>query len=65
MTDALVTSGMSMGQALCYLLVGPITSYSTIMVIKKDFGRQVLGVYLLVIIVFSLLSGLVVDYYFA
>jgi len=61
MADAFMKSGLSHGQALCYLLVGPITSYGTIMVIKKDFGWQVLSVYLGIICSLSLIYGLIYD----
>jgi len=61
MADAFLRSGMSYGQALCYLLVGPITSYGTILVIKKDFGLRVLMIYLSVICVLSLLYGILYD----
>jgi hypothetical protein len=64
MADAFIHSGMSYGQALCYLLVGPITSYGTILVIKKDFGSKVLGIYLIIICVLSLISGIIYDYFF-
>jgi len=65
MADALMQSGMSPGQALCYLLVGPITSYGTILVIKKDFGRHVLVIYLSVIVILSLAFGLLFDVFVA
>ena len=61
MADAFLHSGMSYGQGLCYLLVGPITSYGTILVIKKDFGSRVLVVYLSVICIMSLSYGLIYD----
>ena len=61
MADAFMQSGMSYGQGLCYLLIGPITSYGTILVIKKDFGSRVLAIYLGVICVMSLLYGFVYD----
>lgn len=61
LADVLVESGMSYGQVLVYLLVGPITSYGTILVIKKQFGGCVLGLYLAVISVLSLLFGLLLD----
>lgn len=61
MADALMHSGMSAGQALCYLLVGPITSYGTILVIKKDFGRRVLILYLANICFWALVLGLLFD----
>ncbi len=61
MADALVRSGMSPGQALVYLLVGPVTSYSTILVIKKDFGNKVLTWYLTTICIVSLVCGIIFD----
>ena len=61
LADALLKSGISQGQALCYLLVGPITSYGTILVIKKDFGWQVLTVYLGVICSLSIIFGIFMD----
>lgn len=61
MADAFLQSGMSHGQALCYLLVGPITSYGTILVIKKDFGGRVISVYLSIICLLSLTYGLLYD----
>jgi len=61
LADAFLQSGMSHGQGLCYLLVGPITSYGTILVIKKDFGSHVLTVYLSVIVIVSLLAGFIYD----
>lgn len=61
LADAFIKSGMSYGQALCYLLVGPITSYGTILVIRKNFGWKVLWIYLGVISVMSLLWGIIYD----
>ena len=63
MADAFLHSGMSYGQALTYLIVGPITSYGTILVIKKDFGGRVLGIYLFIICFFSVIFGLIYDYF--
>lgn len=61
MADALVQSGMSHGQAMCYLLAGPITSYGTMLVIKKEFGWKILAIYLTAIAVMSLLAGIMYD----
>lgn len=63
MADAFLQSGLSYGQALCYLLVGPITSYGTILVIRKDFGWRVLIVYLSIICLLSVGYGLMYDIY--
>jgi uncharacterized protein len=61
LADAFIQSGMSKGQALCYLLVGPITSYSTILVLKKDFGLFILTIYLIIIGASSLFFGMAFD----
>ena len=57
MVDAFVASGMNIGSGLVLLLVGPITSYGTILVLKKEFGIKVLSLYLTVIAIVSLASG--------
>jgi len=57
MVDAFVTSGMNIGAGLVLLLVGPITSYGTILVIKKEFGIKVLSLYLSLIAAVSLAAG--------
>lgn len=62
MADAFLKSGMSYGQALTYLIAGPVTSYGAILAIKKEFGGRVLGVYLLLICFFSVAYGLIYDY---
>ncbi|OGW82138.1 MAG: hypothetical protein A3G33_10425 [Omnitrophica bacterium RIFCSPLOWO2_12_FULL_44_17] len=46
LVDALVKQGMEIGAGFVLLLVGPITSYGTILVLKKEFGLKVLAVYL-------------------
>lgn len=61
LADALMKSGMSPGQAFCYLLVGPITSYGTMLVIRKEFGGKVLWTYLGLISAMSLLLGVAYD----
>lgn len=61
LADAFVKSGMSHGQALAYLILGPITSYPTILVVKKQFGWKVLGMYIAVISAMSLLAGVLYD----
>ena len=58
---ALTQSGVSLGKSMVYLLMGPITSYSTILVIRKEFGGKVLLVYLFVISTISILAGLTYD----
>ncbi|MFH1352818.1 MAG: permease [bacterium] len=59
---AFVNSGMNPGAGIVLLLVGPITSYSTILVLKKEFGAKILFLYLAVISAVSLISGFVYNY---
>jgi uncharacterized membrane protein YraQ (UPF0718 family) len=59
--NALVQSGVTAGKSMVYLLMGPITSYGTLLVIRKEFGSKILTLYLLVIAVFSLLAGVFYD----
>lgn len=56
---ALNKQGLGMGPSLVLLILGPLTSYATLLVIKKEFGWKVLKLYLFTIILFSLLSGYV------
>jgi len=57
MAHAFVQSGLSHGAGLVLLLVGPITSYGTILVIRKEFGTKILLFYLFLICSVSLLAG--------
>lgn len=63
--DALTRSGVSLGKSMVYLLMGPITSYATILVIRKEFGTKVLMVYLVVIAIGSVYAGWLYDLLFA
>lgn len=58
---ALHTQGLQLGPSLVLLILGPLTSYATLLVVNKTFGIKVLFVYLLVIISFSLLSGVILS----
>ncbi len=57
LADAFIKQGLSPGAAMTLLLVGPITSYGTILVLKKEFGTKILTTYLLFISIASLLFG--------
>jgi len=56
---ALMLQGMNAGAAMALLIVGPVTSWSTILVLKKEFGGQPLAIYLTVIALLSLLAGFI------
>ena len=55
--DALIKQGMSSGAAMVLLLAGPVTSYGTMLVLKKEFGLKILLIYLAVISISSLILG--------
>lgn len=59
--NALVHSGVSAGKSMVYLLMGPVTSYGTLLVIRKEFGGRVLCFYVLIIAVITLLAGVCYD----
>ena len=56
---ALIEQGMNSGAAMALLIVGPVTSWSTILVLKKEFGTRPLTIYLAVISILSLAAGLI------
>jgi uncharacterized membrane protein YraQ (UPF0718 family) len=61
MAHAFVQSGVTHGQAVAYLIAGPITSYGTILVVQKVFGLRILLLYLGFIVAFSLMAGVAYD----
>lgn len=57
LVDAFIKQGLSLGPGLVLLLVGPITSYGTILVLRKEFGMKLLLIYLGLICGISLFLG--------
>jgi len=57
LVQAFVLQGMNIGAAMVLLLVGPITSWGTILVLRKEFGGKILLVYLAVISIMALALG--------
>ena len=57
LVHAFVSQGMNIGAGMVLLLVGPITSWGTILVLRKEFGGKILAIYLVVICVMSLALG--------
>jgi uncharacterized membrane protein YraQ (UPF0718 family) len=57
LVHALITQGMNIGAGFVLLLIGPITSYGTILVIRKEFGMKILIIYLSTISIIGLLLG--------
>ena len=57
LVDAFVSQGMNIGAGMVLLLVGPITSWGTILVLRKEFGTKTMAIYLTVIAIMSLALG--------
>ena len=57
LVDAFISQGMNPGAGMLLLLVGPITSWGTIFVLRKVFGGKTLLVYLAVISIMALALG--------
>jgi uncharacterized membrane protein YraQ (UPF0718 family) len=57
LVQAFVSQGMNIGAGMLLLLVGPITSWGTILVMRKEFGGKILAIYLVVVSVMSLVLG--------
>ncbi len=57
LVHAFVSQGMNIGAAMVLLIVGPITSWGTILVLRKEFGGRILLAYLGIISGMALLLG--------
>ena len=57
LVHAFVSQGMNIGAGMVLLLVGPITSWGTILVLRKEFSAKILLTYLLVISTMALALG--------
>lgn len=58
---ALIMKGLSPGAALVMLMAGPAVNLASILVVRKAMGRRFTWIYLLVIVVFSILFGLLLN----
>ena len=58
---ALIMKGLSPGAALVMLMAGPAVNLASILVVRKALGRSFTWIYLLVIVGFSILFGLLVN----
>jgi uncharacterized membrane protein YraQ (UPF0718 family) len=59
---ALLLKGISPGAALVFLLAGPATNASSLVVITRFFGRRFVGIYLGSVVVTALAMGLLLDW---
>ncbi len=57
LVHAFVSQGMNIGAGMVLLLVGPVTSWGTILVLRKEFGGKTLFIYLVVISIMALVLG--------
>ena len=57
LVHAFVSQGMNIGAGMVLLLAGPITSWGTMLVLRKEFGGRILAIYLVVVCVMSLALG--------
>jgi uncharacterized membrane protein YraQ (UPF0718 family) len=57
LVHAFVSQGMNIGAGMVLLLVGPITSWGTILVLRKEFGGKTLAIYLMVVSIMALALG--------
>jgi len=57
LVDAFVSQGMNIGAGMVLLIVGPVTSWGTILVLRKEFGAKTMAIYLTVIAIMSLALG--------
>ncbi|MBI5143505.1 MAG: permease [Candidatus Omnitrophica bacterium] len=58
LVDSLIKQGLNVGAGMALLLIGPVTSYGTILVLRKEYGMKVLSIFLISLIILSLLLGL-------
>lgn len=56
--DSLMKQGMNHGAAMTLLLLGPVASYGTILVLKKEYGLKILSIFLAALIISSVLLGI-------
>jgi len=57
LVDSLMRQGLNSGAGMTLLLIGPVTSYGTLLVLKKEYGMKILSIFLSSLIVISLLLG--------
>ena len=57
--QALIVKGMHSGPALALLLAGPSLSLPNMLVIRRILGNKKTGVYIVLVIVYSTIAGLI------
>lgn len=62
---ALMMKGITPGAAFVFLMAGPATNAATIAAVWKVLGKKTAFLYLLTVAVFSIIFGMMIDYFFA
>jgi uncharacterized membrane protein YraQ (UPF0718 family) len=57
LVHAFISQGMNIGAGIVLLLLGPVTSWGTILVLRKTFGNKILTIYLAIISILALSFG--------
>ena len=57
LVDSLIKQGINPGAGMTLLLIGPVASYGTILVLRKEYGSKVLAIFLAALIMTSLALG--------
>jgi uncharacterized membrane protein YraQ (UPF0718 family) len=57
LVHAFISQGMNIGAGMVLLVAGPITSWGTLLVLRKSFGGKILILYLTIISIFALSFG--------
>ncbi|OGB87988.1 hypothetical protein A3H38_02855 [candidate division WOR-1 bacterium RIFCSPLOWO2_02_FULL_46_20] len=55
LVHAFVKAGMNTGASMLLLLAGPVTSFGTMLVVRKQFGNKILAVYVITISIVALI----------
>ena len=58
LVDSLIRQGLGAGAGMTLLLIGLVTSYGTILVLRKEYGAKVLGIFLIWLTVISVVLGI-------
>lgn len=62
---ALILKGLNPGAAIVFLIAGPATNAATINIIKHEFGKKTLLIYLIMIVLCSVFIALFVDWFYS
>lgn len=54
LAHAFISQGMNIGAGMVLLIAGPVTSWGTLLVLRKSFGRKILILYLTIISILAL-----------